>query len=94
MLALVPLLAGSDSGNIDWMTLGMKVLAFAGMLVGGRYLLRPILCFIASSGVRGVFTAAALALGSALFMDALGLSMALGTFIYRWHPAGGERISP
>ncbi|ADP10562.1 glutathione-regulated potassium-efflux system protein KefB [Erwinia sp. Ejp617] len=82
-LALVPLLAGSDSGHIDWMKLGMKVLAFAGMLVGGRYLLRPIFRFIAASGVREVFTAAALllVLGSALFMDALGLSMALGTFI-------------
>lgn len=82
-LALVPLLAGSDSGHTDWMKVGMKVLAFAGMLVGGRYLLRPIFRFIAASGVREVFTAAALllVLGSALFMDALGLSMALGTFI-------------
>jgi len=59
------------------------VLAFAGMLVGGRYLLRPVFRFIAASGVREVFTAATLllVLGSALFMDALGLSMALGTFI-------------
>ncbi|CCP04684.1 glutathione-regulated potassium-efflux system protein KefB [Erwinia amylovora Ea644] len=82
-LALVPLLAGSDSGHTDWMKLGMKVLAFAGLLVGGRYLLRPIFRFIAASGVREVFTAAALllVLGFALFMDALGLSMALGTFI-------------
>ena len=82
-LALVPLLAGSDSGHTDWIKVGMKVLAFAGMLVGGRYLLRPIFRFIAASGVREVFTAAALllVLGSALFMDALGVSMALGTFI-------------
>ncbi len=82
-LALVPLLAGSDSGHTDWMKVGMKVLAFAGMLIGGRYLLRPIFRYIASSGVREVFTAASLllVLGSALFMDALGLSMALGTFI-------------
>ncbi|MCP1439322.1 glutathione-regulated potassium-efflux system protein KefB [Erwinia persicina] len=82
-LALVPLLAGGDSGHTDWMKVGMKVLAFAGMLVGGRFLLRPIFRFIAASGVREVFTAAALllVLGSALFMDALGLSMALGTFI-------------
>ncbi|WP_439214124.1 glutathione-regulated potassium-efflux system protein KefB [Duffyella gerundensis] len=82
-LALVPLLAGTDSGSIDWMKVGMKVLAFAGMLIGGRYLLRPILRYIAASGVREVFTAAALllVLGSALFMEALGLSMALGTFI-------------
>ncbi|MCE0492206.1 glutathione-regulated potassium-efflux system protein KefB [Pantoea sp. Mb-10] len=82
-LALVPLLAGSDSGSVDWMKVGIKVLAFAGMLIGGRYLLRPIFRFIAASGVREVFTAASLllVLGSALFMDALGLSMALGTFI-------------
>nr|WP_310617061.1 glutathione-regulated potassium-efflux system protein KefB [Pantoea cypripedii] len=83
-LALVPLLAGGgDSGHVDWLKVGMKVLAFAGMLIGGRFLLRPIFRFIAASGVREVFTAASLllVLGSALFMDALGLSMALGTFI-------------
>ncbi|WP_147200098.1 glutathione-regulated potassium-efflux system protein KefB [Pantoea sp. CCBC3-3-1] len=82
-LALVPLLAGGDSGHTDWMKVGLKVLAFAGMLIGGRYLLRPIFRYIAASGVREVFTAASLllVLGSALFMDALGLSMALGTFI-------------
>ncbi|MBT0719302.1 glutathione-regulated potassium-efflux system protein KefB [Rosenbergiella epipactidis] len=83
-LALVPLLAGNDSGHpTDWMKIGMKVLAFAGMLVGGRFLLRPIFRYIAASGVKEIFTASALLLviGSALFMDALGLSMALGTFI-------------
>ncbi|MXP60327.1 glutathione-regulated potassium-efflux system protein KefB [Pantoea sp. Taur] len=82
-LALVPLLAGGDGGHVDWLKVGMKVLAFAVMLVGGRYLLRPIFRFIAASGVREVFTAASLllVLGSALFMDMLGLSMALGTFI-------------
>lgn len=53
------------------------------MLLGGRYLLRPLFRYIAASGVREIFTAAALlvVLGAALFMDALGLSMALGTFI-------------
>ncbi len=82
-LAMVPLLAGGDSGHIDWQAVGMKVLAFAGMLIGGRFLLRPIFRFIAASGVREVFTAASLllVLGSALFMDSLGVSMALGTFI-------------
>ncbi len=82
-LALVPLLAGSADEHVNWLTVGMKVPAFAGMLIGGRYLLRPVFRFIASSGVREVFTAATLllVLGSALFMEALGLSMALGTFI-------------
>ncbi|MGF3017484.1 cation:proton antiporter domain-containing protein, partial [Escherichia coli] len=41
-LALVPLLAGSADEHFDWMKIGMKVLAFVGMLIGGRYLLRPV----------------------------------------------------
>lgn len=82
-LALIPLLANGPEGNNNWTMIGMKVLAFAGMLIGGRYLLRPIFRLIVTSGVREVFTAAALlvVLGSALFMDSLGFSMALGTFI-------------
>ncbi|WP_226572386.1 glutathione-regulated potassium-efflux system protein KefB [Mangrovibacter yixingensis] len=82
-LALVPLLAGGEGQAPDWFKFGIKVVAFAGMLVGGRYLLRPVFRIIAASGVREVFTAAALllVLGAALFMDLLGASMALGTFI-------------
>lgn len=82
-LALVPLLAGNGDDHTDWVKVGLKALAFIGMLLGGRYLLRPVFRFIAGSGVREVFTAASLllVLGSALFMDALGFSMALGTFL-------------
>ncbi|QTF06865.1 glutathione-regulated potassium-efflux system protein KefB [Brenneria izadpanahii] len=82
-LALVPILAGAQGEIDDWNQVALKVAAFAGMLIGGRYLVRPLFRFIAASGVREVFTAAALllVLGSALFMEALGFSMALGTFI-------------
>jgi len=82
-MALVPLLAGKGEEHTDWVTLALKVLAFLAMLVGGRYLLRPLFRFIAASGVREVFTAASLllVLGSALFMEMLGFSMALGTFL-------------
>lgn len=82
-LALVPLLAGNGDEHIDWVKAGLKALAFIGMLIGGRYLLRPVFRYIAGSGVREVFTAAALllVLGAALFMEALGFSMALGTFL-------------
>lgn len=82
-LALIPLLADGPEGTNNWEMIGLKVLAFAGMLIGGRFLLRPIFRLIVASGVREVFTAAALllVLGSALFMDSLGFSMALGTFI-------------
>jgi glutathione-regulated potassium-efflux system protein KefB len=82
-LALIPILAGNGGETNDWVKIGIKVAAFAVMLIGGRYLLRPLFRYIVASGVREVFTATALlvVLGSALFMDVLGLSMALGTFI-------------
>ncbi|NDL64506.1 glutathione-regulated potassium-efflux system protein KefB [Acerihabitans arboris] len=81
-LSLIPILAGGGEPS-DWMKIGLKVAAFFVMLVGGRYLLRPLFRYIAMANVREVFTAASLllVLGAALFMDLLGLSMALGTFI-------------
>ncbi len=69
---------------MNWLTVGMKVLAFAGMLIGGRYLLRPVFRFIASSGGQGRCSLPPRCCWSSdlpLFMEALGLSMALGTFI-------------
>lgn len=77
------LLAGSVDEYFDWMKVGMKVLAFVGMLIGGRYLLRSVFRFIVVFGVREVFIVATLllVLGFVLFMDALGLSMAFGIFI-------------
>lgn len=82
-LALIPVLSGAQGEIGTWSQVALKIAAIAGMLLGGRYLVRPIFRFIAASGVGEVFTAAALllVLGSALFMEALGLSMALGTFI-------------
>jgi glutathione-regulated potassium-efflux system protein KefB len=82
-LALIPILAGGGGTSDDWAEIALKVAAFGGMLIGGRFLLRPLFRYIASSGVREIFTAAALlvVLGAALFMETLGLSMALGTFI-------------
>ena len=53
------------------------------VVVGGRYLVRPALRMIARTDMREMFTAFALMLvvGIALMMDAVGLSMALGTFL-------------
>jgi voltage-gated potassium channel Kch len=57
--------------------------AVAAIVVGGRYLLRPIFRFIARTHLREIFTAAALLLviGIALLMAEVGLSPALGTFV-------------
>jgi glutathione-regulated potassium-efflux system ancillary protein KefC len=56
---------------------------FGGMILGGRFLLAPAFRIIARSKVRETFTAVALLLvvGSALLMNWLGLSAALGAFI-------------
>lgn len=65
-----------------WLALRI-VLVFGGMWLAGRFLLRPIMRFIAKSGVREIFTALALFLvvGAALLMEWLGLSAALGAFM-------------
>lgn len=56
---------------------------FTGMILIGRFVLRPVFRLIARSGVRETFTAIALLLviSAALLMDWLGLSAALGAFI-------------
>ena len=54
-----------------------------GLVVGGHYLSRPLFRFVASSGLREIFTATALMLvvGIAALMSLVGLSPALGTFL-------------
>ncbi|MFA0029098.1 glutathione-regulated potassium-efflux system protein KefB [Vibrio breoganii] len=81
MLALLPLLAGEVAGN--WADVGLKLSAVVALLVAGHFLLRPLFRFVLSTGTRELFTAAALLLvfGIAVFMQHLGLSMALGTFL-------------
>ncbi len=81
MLAVLPALTGGASGS--WLDVGMMLGAIAALLVGGHYLLRPILRWVVTSRVKEMFTIAALMLviGIALGMQALGLSMALGTFL-------------
>ncbi|CAH0991039.1 Glutathione-regulated potassium-efflux system protein KefC [Sinobacterium norvegicum] len=63
---------------------GIVVLAsIALVVVGGHYLSRPLFRFVADSGLREIFTAAALMLviGIAALMSLVGLSPALGTFL-------------
>ncbi|ELP6989286.1 glutathione-regulated potassium-efflux system protein KefB [Vibrio vulnificus] len=82
MLALLPLLAGSGmSGN--WLSSLLTFSAVVGLLVGGHFLLRPLLRYVVLTGVRELFTVTALlvVLGIAMLMQQLGLSMALGTFL-------------
>lgn len=81
MLALLPVLAGNTGGS--WLDVVWMLCGIVGLLVGGHYLLSPLFRYIVLSGVRELFTVAALLLviGIALLMQQLGLSMALGTFL-------------
>jgi len=67
----------------DWEAIGLSAAAIAVTVVGGRLVLRPALRLVAASGVPELFTAAALlvVIGTALILEAIGLSMALGAFL-------------
>ncbi len=83
-LAIVPVLgAKAMSGGLDLKGALLVVWAILGMVIGSRYLIRPLFRFIASSKSRDIFTAATLliVLGVAALMQQVGLSAALGTFI-------------
>jgi len=90
VLALLPLLAiGAVSGSTaaasgsGWSEALRALAVIAGIVLGGRLLLRPALRWIARSDTPEIFTAAALLLvvATASLMQAVGLSMALGAFL-------------
>ncbi len=81
-LVVLSLLAPSGGGHGGGLDPWLLLAAGAG-LVAARYTLRPLLGFIARTGIHELFTAAALVIvvGAALGMQAVGLSMGLGAFI-------------
>ncbi|VVO28152.1 Glutathione-regulated potassium-efflux system protein KefC [Pseudomonas fluorescens] len=86
LIAMVPLLAGSDQNTTaaDDVNQGLRVLvSIAIVVIGGRYLLRPVFRIVTKSGLPEVSTATALlvVMGTAWLMDLAGISMALGAFL-------------
>ncbi len=70
--------------NLDgWSYALVVVVSIVSVILAGHYLSRPLFRFIASTGLREAFTAAALTLmvGIASLMLLVGLSPALGTFL-------------
>jgi glutathione-regulated potassium-efflux system ancillary protein KefC/glutathione-regulated potassium-efflux system protein KefB len=59
------------------------IAAVAAVVIGGRYLIRPLFRFIAAARLREIFTASALLLvvAVAALMELVGLSPALGAFL-------------
>lgn len=83
MLMLALLVPDHAGVGIDWKSafkaLGLVIV----IVVGGDWVLRPVLRYIANTGLREIFIAFALFLimGVAMLMQMVGLSMALGAFI-------------
>ncbi|WP_426173753.1 glutathione-regulated potassium-efflux system protein KefC [Massilia sp. TWR1-2-2] len=85
MIALVPVLgvAAVHGSGQGWLGALRVAAVLVGLVVGGRYLLRPVLRFIAKTGMREIFTSFSLLLviSVALLMQWVGMSMALGAFM-------------
>jgi monovalent cation:proton antiporter-2 (CPA2) family protein len=84
-LTLLPLLSVTSEQSAapgGWLVI--KLIAVLGaVILGGRYVLRPMLRIIAASQVAEAFTAAGLliVLGTALLVSQVGLSLSLGSFL-------------
>ncbi|WP_435929050.1 glutathione-regulated potassium-efflux system protein KefC [Dryocola sp. BD613] len=86
LVAMIPLLASSGA-TTTFAAFSLSALKVAGALalvvLLGRYVTRPVLRFVARSGLREVFSAVALFLvfGFGLLLEEAGLSMAMGAFL-------------
>ena len=84
LIAVMPILGSSAEGSsFNPAEVAFSVAILAGLIIGGRYLLRPILHVAAGSGIPEIFTATSLlvVIGAALLMELAGMSMVLGAFI-------------
>jgi len=91
-LSIIPLLTivaalsrnpADTGGPPGWQMVLMTLAAIVGLIVAGRFLVRPLFRLISTLGEREMFVVAALAIvvAAAALMEALGLSTALGAFV-------------
>lgn len=91
-LSIVPLITivaalsrnpADQNGPPGWLLAVYTVAAIVGLIIAGRYLLRPLFRLIGNLGEREMFVFAGLfaVIASAAIMESLGLSAALGAFI-------------
>ncbi len=85
LMLLLSLIAPAHAGSagFDLMAAGRALGLIVLLVVAGRFLLRPMLRYVANTGLREIFIAFSLLLviGTALLMQSVGLSAALGTFL-------------
>jgi CPA2 family monovalent cation:H+ antiporter-2/glutathione-regulated potassium-efflux system protein KefB len=91
-LSIIPLLTivaalgrnpAHEGGPPGWQMALMTLAAIAGLIVAGRFLVRPLFRLISRLGEREMFVVAGLTVvvAAAALMEALGLSTALGAFV-------------
>ncbi len=83
LIAFLPMLGTGAGGGFNATQVGIMLLTIGGLIVAGRFLLRPVLQVAAGSKIPEIFTATALlvVIGAALIMEFAGMSMVLGAFI-------------
>ena len=83
LLIVLGLLSGGGSEELSWLGAAKAIGMVALLIAAGRFLVRPVLRFIAETRLREVFVGFSLLLvfGTAMLMEAVGLSMALGAFL-------------
>lgn len=86
LLAIVAFMAPNhvvESTSTRLENIGIGLIAIAGLIAAGYWLLNPLFRLLAAAKAREVMTAAALlvVLGAALLMQVSGLSMAMGAFL-------------
>ncbi|MFL5254793.1 MAG: monovalent cation:proton antiporter-2 (CPA2) family protein [Rhodopila sp.] len=84
LVALVPLLAEqSVPDHLPWQDVAIAVLAVAVILVGGRFVIPPLIRAIGGARTPEVFTTVSLLIvaGTAYIANLAGLSMSLGAFM-------------
>jgi glutathione-regulated potassium-efflux system ancillary protein KefC/glutathione-regulated potassium-efflux system protein KefB len=93
VLAALPLLAGVAGEHVPgtsvhgatpaWLAVAKVLGVLVALVASGRLVLRPVLRLVALTRVPEVFTAAALltVIGTAMLVNLVGLSMALGAFL-------------
>ncbi|MDQ6965084.1 MAG: monovalent cation:proton antiporter-2 (CPA2) family protein, partial [Mariprofundales bacterium] len=88
LMAMMPLLVTVSTGETESGSEGLRkageaFIAILALISVGHFALRPVLRFIAATGIHEIFVAFTLFLviGIALLMEHVGLSMALGSFI-------------
>ena len=83
LLAIIPLLAGTESTHHGVAYFAAIIATFSGLFLFSRYMMRPFFRFVAKSGAHELITAVGLfiVLGVVALMDVLGISTTLGAFL-------------